>query len=85
MLTNSVHPLGNMKTNFKFEVNWGSDSKDIAFTNHITMLYLQMLKCYAGSKLGELCLGYRLDEITIHAPVGKMICVYKYEHIIILT
>ena len=30
---NSVPPLDYMKTNFKFEVNWGRGSKDIAFTS----------------------------------------------------
>ena len=28
---NSVRPLDNMKTNFKFDVDWGNDSKDIVF------------------------------------------------------
>ena len=34
-LINNICPLGNMKTNFKFEVDWGNGSKDIAFTIHI--------------------------------------------------
>ena len=29
---NSVRPLDNMKTIFKFEVNWGNGFKDISFT-----------------------------------------------------
>ena len=28
----SVPPLDNMKTHFKFEIDWGNGFKDIAFT-----------------------------------------------------
>ena len=30
---NSTCPIDNMKTNFKFEVDWGNGFKDIAFTS----------------------------------------------------
>ena len=30
---NCVCPIDNMKTNFKFEVDWGNGFKDIAFTS----------------------------------------------------
>ena len=30
---NSICPIDNMKTNFKFEVDWGNGFKDIAFTS----------------------------------------------------
>ena len=30
---NSIPPLDNMKTNFKFEMDWGNISKDMAFTS----------------------------------------------------
>ena len=29
----NICPIDNMKTNFKFEVDWGNGFKDIAFTN----------------------------------------------------
>ena len=34
-IINSICPIDNMKTNLKFEVNWGNGFKDIAFTNII--------------------------------------------------
>ena len=39
----SVCPLDNMKTNFKFEINWGSGSKDIVFTSiyHLSLHIFQ--------------------------------------------
>ena len=38
---NSVPPLDNMKTNFKFEVDWGNGSTDIAFTRLVHSILLK--------------------------------------------
>ena len=35
----SVRPLDNMKANFKFEVDWGNGSKDIAFTRVVHSIH----------------------------------------------
>ena len=37
----SVRPLDNIKTNFKFEVDWGNGSKDIAFTRVVHSKHFQ--------------------------------------------
>ena len=37
----SVRPLGNIKTNFKFEVDWGNGSKDTAFTRFVHSKHFQ--------------------------------------------
>ena len=38
---NSVRPLDNIKTNFKFEVDWGNGSKDTAFTRVVHSKHFQ--------------------------------------------
>ena len=43
-------PLDNMKTNFKFEVNWGRGSKDIAFTS----IYYLLLHIFQKADGGHL-------------------------------
>ena len=37
----SVCPLGNIKTNFKFEVDWGNGFKDTAFTRVVHSKHFQ--------------------------------------------
>ena len=37
----SVRPLGNIKTNFKFEVDWGNGSKDTTFTRVVHSKHFQ--------------------------------------------
>ena len=36
---NNVCPLDNMKRNFKFEVDWGNGSKEIAFTKVVHSIH----------------------------------------------
>ena len=38
---NSTCPIDNMKTNFKFEVDWGNDFKDIAFTRGVNSIHIK--------------------------------------------
>ena len=64
---NRTCPIDNMKTNFKFEVDWGNDFKDIAFTSII----FTTVHIFQKFNRGHLVLS-RWPKINSVCPLGGM-------------
>ena len=65
---NSVHPLGNMKTNLKSEVDWGNSSQDITFTRYILPLRVNTFQKVNGGHI-DLSRWFKINSIH---PLGNM-------------
>ena len=75
----SVCPLNNMKTNFKFEVIWGSGSKDIAFTS-INYLLLHIFQKADGGHLDFSRwpkIKFSFSKTLNRPPTYRLICMYN--------
>ena len=75
----SVCLLDNMNTNFKFEVNWGSGSKDIAFTS----IYYLLLHIFQKADGGHLDFSrwpkikFSFSKTLNRPPTYRLICMYN--------
>ena len=74
---NSVRPVDNVKTNFKFEVDWGNGSKDIAFTS---IYYLKSKYIFQKVDGGHLDLSrwpkikFSFSQTLNRPPSCRLIC-----------